>query len=143
MTDLAPILSERSGKPAQHGAIPNKGPFASEDDALRGVLQRLVDELDPNEVWLFGSRAQGVHQPDSDFDLLVVTAPGDGEAGFDYDRVYAPIRGLGVGCDVVPCRADEFAVERTDPTSLCWRVVQTGWRLYERGAPHSGILRSR
>jgi predicted nucleotidyltransferase len=143
MTDLAPILSERSAQPAQYDAIPNKGPFASEDDALRGVLQRLVDELDPNEVWLFGSRAQGVHQPDSDFDLLVVTALEDGDAGFDYDRVYAPIRGLGVGCDVVPCRADEFAVERTDPTSLCWRVVQTGRRLYGRGAPHSGILRSR
>jgi uncharacterized protein len=143
MTDLAPTLAGPSAKAAQQGAIPNTGPFASEDDALRGVLQRLVDELDPDEVWLFGSRAQGIHQPDSDFDLLVVTATEDGDAGFDYERVYAPISGLGVGCDIVPCRADEFAVERADPTSLCWRVVQTGRRLYERGSPDRGVLRSR
>lgn len=143
MTDLASTISLHSTEPARQRAVPNKGPFASEDEALRVVVQRLVDKLDPNEVWLFGSRAEGVHQPDSDFDLLVVTAPGDGDAGFDYDRVYAPIKGLGVGCDVVPCRADEFAVERADPTSLCWRVVQTGRRLYERGASHRGILQSR
>jgi predicted nucleotidyltransferase len=143
MTDLPSTISLRSTQPGPRDAVPNKGPFASEDEALRVVVQRLVDKLDPNEVWLFGSRAEGVHQPDSDFDLLVVTASEDGDAGFDYDRVYAPIKGLGVGCDVVPCRADEFAVERADPTSLCWRVVQTGRRLYERGASHSGILRSR
>lgn len=143
MTDLASTISPRSTHPARRDAVPNKGPFASEDEALRVVVQKLVDKLDPDEVWLFGSRAEGVHQPDSDFDLLVITAPRDGDAGFDYDRVYAPIRGLGVGCDVVPCRADEFAVERADPTSLCWRVVQTGRRLYERRSSHSGILRSR
>jgi predicted nucleotidyltransferase len=143
MTDLASTISLQSAQPARQDAVPNKGPFASEDEALRVVVQRLVDKLDPDEVWLFGSRAEGVHQPDSDFDLLVVTAPEDGDAGFDYDRVYAPIKGLGIGCDVVPCRADAFALDRADPTSLCWRVVQTGRRLYERRASDSGILRSR
>jgi predicted nucleotidyltransferase len=124
-------------------SIPNRGPFASEEEALYGVVQKLVENLDPVEIWLFGSRAQGTHRPDSDFDLLVVTAPEDGDAGFDYDRAYAPISGLGVGCEVVPCRADEFAVERTDPTSLCWRIVHTGRRVYERRAANSGLLRSR
>jgi|ERR1043166_1513305 predicted nucleotidyltransferase len=124
-------------------AVPNKGLFASEEEALSGILQRLVDSLDPIEVWLFGSRAHGTHRPDSDFDLFVVTAPEDGEAGFDYDRAYAPITGLGVGCEIVPCRADEFAVERSDPTSLCWRVVHTGRRLYERGTANNRILRPR
>lgn len=124
-------------------AVANKGPFASEEQALSGVIERLVEKLDPIEIWLFGSRAQGTHRPDSDFDLFVVTAPEDGDAGFDYDRVYAPISGLGVGCEVVPCRADEFAAERTDPTSLCWRVVHTGRRLYDRGTSRSSILRSR
>ena len=115
-------------------AVPNRGPFASEDDALRALVQRLVAGLNPDEIWLFGSRAEGLHQPDSDFDLMVVTSAKDGEAAFDYDRVYAPVKGLGVGCDIVPRRADEFALERNDPTSLCWRVVNTGWKLYERGA---------
>ena len=63
-------------------SVPNKGPFASEEEALSGVVQKLVENLDPIEIWLFGSRAQGTHRPDSDFDLFVVTAPEDGDAGF-------------------------------------------------------------
>ena len=98
------------------------------------VVVRLVRGLDPDEVWLFGSRAECRNAPDSDFDLFVVTKVSDGDAGFDYNAVYAPIRGLGVGCDVVPCRADEFEEERDDPTSLCGHVIRTGQKLYERTA---------
>ena len=113
---------------------PNRGPFSSEEEALMEVVTRLVRGLDPDEVWLFGSRAERRNAPDSDFDLFVVTKVSDGDAGFDYNAVYAPIRGLGVGCDVVPCRADEFEEERNDPTSLCWHVIRTGQKLYERAA---------
>ena len=113
---------------------PNRGPFSSEEEALIEVVTRLVRGLDPDEVWLFGSRAERRNAPDSDFDLFVVTKVSDGDAGFDYNAVYAPIRGLGVGCDVVPCRADEFEEERNDPTSLCWHVIRTGQKLYERAA---------
>jgi len=123
-------------------AVPNRGPFASEDDALRAVVRRLVDQLNPDEIWLFGSRSEVLHQPYSDFYLLVVTSARDGEDAFDFDRVYAPIKGWGVGCEIVPCRADEFALERNDPTSLCWRVVNTGWKLYEHAAPGSGVPQS-
>jgi len=113
---------------------PNRGPFSSEEEALMEVVTRLVRGLDPDEVWLFGSRAERRNAPDSDFDLFVVTKVSDGDAGFDYNVVYAPIRGLGVGCDVVPCRADEFEEERNDPTSLCWHVICAGQKLYERVA---------
>ena len=141
MTDSESTLNSEAAGYAD--AVPNKGAFASEEEALSEVVGKLVEKLKPAEIWLFGSRAEGTHRPDSDFDLFVVTAPEDGDAGFDYDRAYAPISGLGVGCEVIPCRADEFAVERTDPTSLCWRVVHTGRRLYERRTANSGILRSR
>jgi uncharacterized protein len=125
--------SDARGSGAQ-GLRPNRGPFSSEAEALTELVARLVRGLDPDEVWLFGSRAERRNAPDSDFDLFVVTRVSDGDAGFDYNVVYAPIRGLGVGCDVVPCRADEFEDERNDPTSLCWHVIHTGQKLYERAA---------
>ena len=111
--------------------VPNRGPFASEDEALREVVRRLADALDPAEIWLFGSRATAEHSADSDFDLLVVT---DDACGSDYDRAYAPLKGLGVGCDVIPVSASEFKSGRSEPTSLSHRVVNTGRRIYEREA---------
>ena len=133
--------SPQSGRLA-NAPVPNRGVFASEDEALAGVVERLVEALNPEEIWLFGSRAVGRHAPDSDFDLLVVTKTADGDDGFDYEHVYAPLRGLGVGCEVIPCRADEFALEREDRTSFFWRIVQTGKRIYERGVQDRGVLRT-
>jgi len=116
------------------GRIPNRGPFPTEEAALAHVVERLVCDLDPVAIWLFGSRASGTHSPDSDFDLLLVMKDEDGPAGYDYDRAYGPIKGLGIGCDVVPCTDSDFANLRSDPTSFCHHVVQTGRRIYERGA---------
>ncbi len=127
-----------SGKP-----LPNRGPFASEDEALQEVVKRLVMGIDPEQIWLFGSRAENRNAPGSDFDILVVTKVADGESARDYDALYAPIKGLGVGCDVVPCRADEFETERNDPTSLCWQVVRNGKLLYERAEKDRRILHPR
>ena len=110
----------------------NTGSFGTESDALHAVVSRIVDQIDPEAVWLFGSRARGTHRPESDFDLLVVTKVEDGEKGYDYDRVYAPILGTGVGCDVVPCRLDDFEREATSRTGLIREILQTGVRLYDK-----------
>ena len=137
---MARVATETFRTPPRNAnARPNRGPFASEEEALAQVIARLAGALDPEAIWLFGSRAEDRHLPDSDFDLLVVTKIEDGEAGFDYQAAYAPIIGLGVGCDVVPCRSDDFEEESSDPTSLCWHVLKTGKKLYERRATDRGV----
>lgn len=42
------------------------------DDAIRQMVEIIVDGWDPVQVILFGSRARGDHRDDSDVDLLVV-----------------------------------------------------------------------
>jgi predicted nucleotidyltransferase len=133
---------ELIGRAAAAQSRPNRGPF-DEDRALDEVVKRLVLALDPQEIWLFGSRAEGRNAPDSDFDLMIVTRRENGQAGADFESVYAPIRGLGVGCDVVPCRADDFEVERSDPTSLCWLVTHTGRKIYDRAGQNNRVLHTR
>lgn len=110
----------------------NIGPFQTEEQALGEVVRRLIAAHDPEAIWLFGSRARGRAKPDSDFDLLVVVSPDRPDLAEDYDRIYAPICGLGVGCDVVPCAAHVFAEESAHVGSLCWAVKHQGRRLYER-----------
>lgn len=117
--------------------VANTGSYSSESEALQAVVHRIVDTIDPEAIWLFGSRARGTHRPDSDFDLLVVTKLEDGEQGYDYDRVYAPVLGTGVGCDVVPCRIDDFQREATSPTGLVREVLQSGVSIYDKHQAHN------
>ena len=112
-------------------AAANYGRFGDERSALDGVVARLAAALDPHEIWLFGSRARGDARPDSDFDLLLVAKP-DGVFGSDdYETVVRPLRGLGVGCDIVPCSADEFARFAADDSSFIGAAVREGRRVYE------------
>ena len=42
------------------------------DENVRAVIQRVVALTGPDIIYLFGSRARGDFEPDSDLDLLVV-----------------------------------------------------------------------
>ncbi len=111
--------------------IHNKGIFNNEDAALTHVLQRLIEAFDPFAVWLFGSRATGQARPDSDFDLLLVAKPQGSFGSNDYEMMIEPLRGLGVGCDIIPCSYVDFEEAALIKTSLISQVLQHGRRLYD------------
>ena len=50
------------------------------DDLLDRMVQAIVDEVDPEQVILFGSRARDDHRENSDIDLIVVEAEPFGPA---------------------------------------------------------------
>ncbi len=110
---------------------PNIGIYASEDEALQGLVARLVSALDPQAIWLFGSRARGDHRPESDFDLLVVAKPGHDFGTDEYLTVYKPTHGTWVGCDVVPCTADDYQIGQLLPTTLVSQVMNHGRKVFE------------
>ncbi len=112
--------------------ITNFGGYATAEQALHEVVDRLVEALNPVAIYLFGSRAHGTARPDSDFDLMVVTRPEDGEAGYDYTRAYAPLAGRGIACDVLPVSSTDFLEDKDDPTSLCFEAAHHGRKVYER-----------
>ena len=113
--------------------VTNYGGYATADQALDEVVHRLAGALNPVAIYLFGSRARGTARPDSDFDLLVVTRPEDGDAGYDYARAYAPLAGRGIACDVLPVSEPDFLEDKDDPTSLCFEAAHRGKKVYECG----------
>ena len=115
-------------------SIQNKGIFADEEAALTNVVDRLVAALDPASIWLFGSRARGNARPDSDIDLLLVAKAGGAFGSNDYEMVVEPLRGLGVGCDIVPCSQADFREASNIKTSLVAQVLLNGRRLYDAEA---------
>ncbi len=114
---------------------PNHGVFRDENAALAAVVARLRMALDPKEIWLFGSRARGEARPDSDFDLLVVAKRGGAFGSDDYDLADAPLKGCGVGCDVVPCSAEDFEDGASLRTSFVSQILSEGRKLYDAGSP--------
>jgi len=112
---------------------PNYGRFSDEAEALNAVVARIVGAVEPNAIWLFGSRARGDARPASDFDLLVVGKPG-ALTSEDYEKVDRPLNGLGVGCDVVPCAAEDFEEAVQLETSFVSRVVGEGRVVYQAAA---------
>jgi hypothetical protein len=95
------------------------------DPKLREAVDRLVNELHPRAVILFGSRARGTNRHDSDYDLLVIS-----DQLRDYDEVYKPLVGSGLGCDVVPCSAQGWREARADAGGVLRAAREEGILLY-------------
>jgi uncharacterized protein len=115
---------------AQRQVKPNYGPYASEQEALDALVSRLVAALDPQMIWLFGSRARGNAQPDSDFDLLVVAKPGGSFGSDDYELIDMPVRDTRIGCDLVPCSYEAYEAGLGLRTSFVAQIVDSGRMIY-------------
>jgi predicted nucleotidyltransferase len=97
---------------------------------LEEIVNRLVQALEPDAVYLFGSRARGKFDPNSDIDILIVV-PSSELPGYKRDRVaLRALRGLGVAVDVIVLTRDEFDRKREVVCSLPATVLREGRLLY-------------
>ena len=100
-------------------------PSLEQDDKLKEMVDRLVEALAPERIYLFGSRARTEAQSDSDYDLLVVVATSELPAHRRDQRAYRALKGTGVPKDV-----------------LVWTGSQgVRWPLAQRGAVGYACLR--
>lgn len=109
---------------------PPLGPFRSVEEAIADALGRLVAQLRPDEIWLFGSRARGDHRPDSDIDLLVVLPDGLNPEAYTLAAVRRPLLGGGAPIDVLPVARSAFDSDPEALGGLVATVKAEGRRLY-------------
>jgi len=103
---------------------------SSEAAALEELIQRLVEALGPERIYLFGSRARGEGGPDSDYDLMVVV-PGSELPGYRRDQLaYGALRGVEVAKDVLVWTSDEFDRRRHLVASLPATILREGRLIY-------------
>jgi predicted nucleotidyltransferase len=100
------------------------------DELLLQMTERLVAELHPEAVFLFGSRAWGTPRDDSDVDLLIIL-DGDAERLAAYElRARRCLRGLGVAKDILVRTRDQIERYRHVPASLEAQILSHGRLLY-------------
>jgi prevent-host-death family protein len=95
------------------------------DERLNEAVTLLAEGLHPRAIILFGSRARGTNRPDSDYDLLVVS-----DQLRDYDEVYKPLVGRGIGADVVPCTVETWKRANEDAGGVLRAALDEGVLLY-------------
>ena len=104
------------------------------DALLDRMVQAIVDEVDPEQVILFGSRARGDEHESSDIDLIVVEAEPFGPERSRHKelvRLYHALAGFHVPADVLVYSHDDVAYWR-DSLNHVPRALREGRVLYER-----------
>jgi len=101
------------------------------DPFLVAITKTIVDRFAPERVVLFGSRARGDHEPESDYDLIVVldTPLARGER----DRpIRDALHGAEHHVDVIVYTPAEFERSRYDVGALAYAGETEGHLLYDR-----------
>lgn len=110
-------------------AIPNTA-LLRDDPLLQEVVRRLVMAFQPERVFLFGSRARGGPDADSDYDLMVIVpddaAPERRRSGRAYDALW----GLRVSVDVLVWTRTAFEQRLHLKASLPATIVREGTLLH-------------
>jgi len=96
-----------------------------------GVLERIIEVMHPEEVWLFGSRARGTAGPESDWDLLVVV-PDTASIPLDNETWSALREVRRQQVDLVPIRRSDFEADRREFGTLAQVATTSGRRVHGR-----------
>jgi predicted nucleotidyltransferase len=107
-------------------------------EALREIVERLAAEFEPEEIYVFGSRAWGEPTEGSDLDLLIIVSDSDREPTERATRAYRCLRGVMESVDVLVKTRGEVNRYRGVRASLLHRILEQGKRVYGRGEALTG-----
>ena len=102
---------------------------------LDRMIRTIVDEVDPEQVILFGSRARGDARPDSDVDLLIIESQpfGDGRsARAESARLNQALAATPVATDLLVYSREEIDRWRGSLNHLAACALREGRVLYAR-----------
>ena len=105
------------------------------DTLLDCLVQAIVDEVDPEQVILFGSRGRGEARENSDVDLIVVEAEPFGPQRSrrkEVVRLYHALAGFHAPADILVYSHEDVAYWRDSLNHVLARALREGKVLYER-----------
>ena len=99
--------------------------IAKPAEELQEVVRRLVDTMQPEQIYLFGSYARNTQIPgQSDIDLLVIVPDSDLPRHKREAHFYDTLWGLTTAVDLVALTREEFNRTRRVKTSLASNALK-------------------
>ena len=105
------------------------------DEVIAEMVERIVSEVQPEQVYLFGSRARGEAREDSDVDILVVEREDFGPERsrlMEIDRISDALYSFRVPTDILLYSSAEYASWRDSLNHIIGHCQREGRLLYER-----------
>jgi predicted nucleotidyltransferase len=96
---------------------------------LRRFASLVRERIAPAQVWVFGSRARGDEQPDSDWDLLLVFDDAHADAAGDDRALWQLSREAGLVGDVVAVTVGDAFASRNVANTLMYAASREGVRV--------------
>jgi len=96
----------------------------------KSAVQILQQQLQAEEVWLFGSQVREEGGPDSDLDFMVVVPASEEPRYRREQKAHSALRNLSLPKDVVVLTREEWDRESTCGTSLSSTVRREGLQLH-------------
>lgn len=104
----------------------------SADKTLLNIVTLLKHSLQPDKIYLFGSKARGDYSDDSDYDILIVAPDNAPEHCKKSGTAYQALRGTRVATDVIVVTQSWFERRLNVVSSLPATIAREGILLYEK-----------
>ena len=107
------------------------GSAAVADPLLAEAVRRLVDAFQPEQIYLFGSRARGDSREDSDYDFMVIVSDSDLPPHRRAQHAHHALQGVGISKDILIWTRAEFDRYVPVTASLPATIIREGRLLYD------------
>lgn len=97
---------------------------------LDRAIARVVEAMQPEAIYLFGSRARGDGDADSDYDLLVIVSDDAPLSSRSLEATTLVASDPGVPLDIVPCRRSVFERKRRRVGTISYSAAHEGRLVY-------------
>jgi len=106
-----------------------------EDETLKRIVEVIVEVLNPDRIILFGSRARGDHNEDSDYDILVLKEGVKPEERRRLQRILRDaLWNWGIAhVDIIVQSPERFVKLENRWDMVYWYIRREGIVIYEKG----------
>lgn len=107
-----------------------RDPLLDQDPVLAELVRRLIETLNPQRLYVFGSRARGDATSDSEYDIMVLVDKRSEPRYRLSQRGFLALRGIPAAVDVVVWDRETFDARLHLWASFPATVVREGKLLY-------------
>ncbi|MEI9427504.1 nucleotidyltransferase family protein [Mesorhizobium sp. Cs1299R1N3] len=96
---------------------------------IKPLINEIRGRLNPDSIWLFGSRARGDNRPDSDWDILVALPDDAGPELLDPLVGWTIQHEIGIPATILSTTSSELAASWHSRNTIAYVVAREGRRL--------------